>query len=413
MGRPEPAIGVLRLGSATAIADTVGASDDAARISPSSRGAAARAQGPDARRARGARAFVGMGVDAQLLEDNEAIGASSIACPVHDGSSGATRYALSVALRSVPRFATGTRPERRGHQPRCAAREMKRGGATGRQIRAGEVCGRARARSSPARDSIFGFGLKMFAFSMPVRALPLACGDAGLFEILRQNAPAAFRRLLLVHVRLPVRSVRVELDQRPDRGRGRAARRRSKSRSACGSVTLVSWRQSVVTGSSRVTARETSPRQSIHFFVEKCFDRSQPLLSVSTECVLNLKHHTCSQRGRRRRRTRPLPGVAPSAQLRPPSRMVSIRVPLEDLHARDMKGRACAEAAGNTRRPFDVSGWLRHERQLTTDLRRRDLDWLSHLVPRRCARTRASTQGRVRFCAPRLERPVISDTEKR
>ena len=55
--------------------------------------------------------FVGMGVDAQLLEDNEAIGRVVDRMPgVRRVVGGGMRYALSVALRSVPRFATAARP---------------------------------------------------------------------------------------------------------------------------------------------------------------------------------------------------------------------------------------------------------------------------------------------------------------
>jgi len=72
--RPEPAVGVLRLGSGNAIADAVGATrdpaDDLARL----------VRGDGAWRTTamidvlGVRApFVGMGVDAQLLEDHEAV----------------------------------------------------------------------------------------------------------------------------------------------------------------------------------------------------------------------------------------------------------------------------------------------------------------------------------------------------
>jgi len=218
MGRPEPAIGVLRLGSGNAIADTVGASDDAAEDLAElarGRGSWRKVQMLDV---LGVRApFVGMGVDAQLLEDNEAIGRVVDRVPgARRLVGGATRYALSVALRSVPRFATGTRPNVVVTNLGAPAREMKRGGATGRQIAAGEVLwSGACTLVAGATIPFFGFGLKMFAFSDAESGrFHLRCGDAGLFEILR-NAPAAFRGdYFSDHVTdFLCDRVRVELDQ--------------------------------------------------------------------------------------------------------------------------------------------------------------------------------------------------------
>jgi diacylglycerol kinase family enzyme len=196
MGRPEPAIGVLRLGSGNAIADTVGASDDA----PEDLAALAKGRGTWKKVAMldvlGVRApFVGMGVDAQLLEDNEAMSRTIDRVPgARRLVGGGARYALSVALRSLPRFATGTRPNVTVTNLGAAAREMKRGGATGRTIEAGSVLwSGACTLVAGATIPFFGFGLKMFAFSDTQSGrFHLRCGDAGLFEILR-STPAAFR----------------------------------------------------------------------------------------------------------------------------------------------------------------------------------------------------------------------------
>jgi diacylglycerol kinase family enzyme len=196
LGRPEPAIGVLRLGSGNAIADTVGASDDA----PGDLEALARGKGTWRKVAMldvlGVRApFVGMGVDAQLLEDHEAVGRMVDRVPgVRRVMGGASRYALSVALRSVPRFATEARAKVTVTNLGSAAIAMGKHGATGAKIAAGQVLwSGACTLVAGATIPYFGFGLKMFAFAgSHAGTFHLRCGDAGLFEILR-NAPAAFR----------------------------------------------------------------------------------------------------------------------------------------------------------------------------------------------------------------------------
>jgi len=195
-GRPEPAIGILRLGSGNALADTVGASDDAA----GDLGGLVRGHGTwrtiPLVEVLGVRApFVGLGVDAQLLEDHRAVG--GVIDRVPGGRrfvGGAARYALSVALRSVPRFARGARPEAVVTNLGAPAIEMARTGPTGRELAAGEVLWRgACTLIAGATIPFFGFGLRMFAFAgaRPGR-FHLRCGDAGLVEILR-NTSAAFR----------------------------------------------------------------------------------------------------------------------------------------------------------------------------------------------------------------------------
>lgn len=195
-GRPEPAIGILRLGSGNAIADTLGASDDAAEdLARLSRGGGTRRQVPliDV---LGVRApFVGMGVDAQLLEDHEAVGRVVDRVPIARRLLGGTsRYALSVALRSVPRFATGARPRATVTNLGAPAIEMRRTGPTGRTEPSGVVLWEgACTLVAGATIPFFGFGLKMFAFAGSQSGrFHLRCGDAGLFEIMR-NTPAAFR----------------------------------------------------------------------------------------------------------------------------------------------------------------------------------------------------------------------------
>ena len=195
-GKREPAIGILRMGSGNAIADTVGASDDViedlARIV---RGGGARREVP-LLDVLGVRApFVGMGVDALLLEDHAAVDRVVDRVPIARSlMGGATRYALAVALRSMPRFAAGARPNAIVTNLGAPAIEMRRTGPTGREERAGEMLWKGTCTLvAGATIPFFGFGLKMFAFATTRHdKFHLRCGDAGLFEIMR-NTPAAFR----------------------------------------------------------------------------------------------------------------------------------------------------------------------------------------------------------------------------
>jgi diacylglycerol kinase family enzyme len=195
-GRPEPAIAILRLGSGNAIADTLGASDDVVGdLERLSRGAGTRRRVPMLS-VLGVRApFVGMGVDALLLEDHEAIGRIVDRVPVaRRVLGGVSRYALSVALRSMPRFAAGDRPRARVTNRGAPAVEMRRTGPTGREEPAGEVLWEgACTLVAGATIPFFGFGLKMFTFAEERDGrFHLRCGDSGLLEILR-STPAAFR----------------------------------------------------------------------------------------------------------------------------------------------------------------------------------------------------------------------------
>jgi diacylglycerol kinase family enzyme len=195
-GRPEPAIGILRLGSGNAIADTALATDDA----PADLARLVRGDAVWRRVAMldvlGVRApFVGMGVDAQLLEDQAAVGRVVDRVPgAKRFVGGGTRYALSVALRSMPRFATEARPTVTVANTGGPAIEMGRGGPTGKTLPAGATLwSGACTLVAGATIPYFGFGLKMFAFAQHDTArFHLRCGDAGLFEILR-STPAAFR----------------------------------------------------------------------------------------------------------------------------------------------------------------------------------------------------------------------------
>src|SRR5262245_57198045 len=195
-GKPEPAIAILRLGSGNAIADSVGAGDDVIEdLERLGRGGGTRRKVPliDV---LGVRApFVGMGVDALLLEDQAAVGRVVDRVPIARSLlGGASRYALSVALRSVPRFAAGARPNAVVTNLGAPAIEMEREGPTGRQEPAGAILWRGVCTLvAGATIPFFGFGLKMFAFANTrTGKFHLRCGDAGLFEIMR-STPAAFR----------------------------------------------------------------------------------------------------------------------------------------------------------------------------------------------------------------------------
>ena len=139
MGRPEPAIGVLRLGSGNAIADTVGASDDPeSDLQILARGGGTWTNVPMLD-VLGVRApFVGIGLDAQVLEDQATVG--RVVDRVPGGQrfvGGVARYVLSVALRSIPRFATIARPNVVVTNLGAPAIVMKRDGATGETIESG------------------------------------------------------------------------------------------------------------------------------------------------------------------------------------------------------------------------------------------------------------------------------------
>ena len=196
MGRPEPAIGVLRLGSGNAIADTVGASDDPeSDLQILARGGGTWTNVPMLD-VLGVRApFVGIGLDAQVLEDQATVG--RVVDRVPGGQrfvGGVARYVLSVALRSIPRFATIARPNVVVTNLGSPAIVMKRDGATGETIESGRpIWSGACTLVAGATIPFFGFGLKMFAFaSAQSGTFHLRCGEPGLFEILR-NVPAAFR----------------------------------------------------------------------------------------------------------------------------------------------------------------------------------------------------------------------------
>jgi diacylglycerol kinase family enzyme len=115
-GTPLPGVGVLRLGTGNALAETLGASN------PTLTGLAA-----DLRRARTVdrpktlpllrtegklTPFAGCGLDAMILDDFHKLGAmlDRVAGPLAARIGANERYAMTVGLRSVPRFVLTRRP---------------------------------------------------------------------------------------------------------------------------------------------------------------------------------------------------------------------------------------------------------------------------------------------------------------
>jgi diacylglycerol kinase family enzyme len=193
-GRPEPAIGVLRLGAANAIADAVGASGDAARD------LARLARGDGAWRtlrmlnALGVRApFVGVGVDAQLIEDRAAVSRIVDRIPGARRLVGeAARAALSIGRRSVLRLASPSRVRVAISNLGAPAIAVRGGRPTGNEIPAGGLlwegaCTLVAGSTTP----YFGFGLKPFGLAgARGDRFHLRCGEAGLLDLL-PGAPAA------------------------------------------------------------------------------------------------------------------------------------------------------------------------------------------------------------------------------
>jgi hypothetical protein len=195
-GRPEPAIGVLRLGAANAIADAAGAGDDpASDLERLARGEAAWRAMPMLR-VLGVRApFVGIGAGAQLLEDREAVDRLVDRVPVARRLVGeATRAALSKVLRSAPRLAAEARPRAVIANLGAPAIELLRGAPSGRELDRGATIW------SGACALIAGAAIPHFAAETRLSApaggradrFRLRCGDVGLRALLR-GAPGPLR----------------------------------------------------------------------------------------------------------------------------------------------------------------------------------------------------------------------------
>ncbi len=193
MGKREPAIGVLRLGSGNAIADTVHASDDVVGdLERLARGAGIKREMP-LLEVLGVRApFVGVGIDAQVLEDHALVGRVVDRVPGGRVLGGGLRYVMSVALRSIPRFAFGDRPHAIVTNLGSPALELAESGATKREHAAGSELWRGTCTMvAGATIPYFGFGLKMFAFAgTRGDRFQLRCADPGFAEVMLAVRPA-------------------------------------------------------------------------------------------------------------------------------------------------------------------------------------------------------------------------------
>ncbi|MEJ7604383.1 MAG: diacylglycerol kinase family protein [Kofleriaceae bacterium] len=196
LAKPEPAIGVLRLGTGNAIADAVGATDDPADdLARLARGEGTWQPTPMLEVLGFRTPFVGMGIDALVLEDHEATSRVVDRFPGAKRLIGSgARYTLSVGLRSIPRFATVDRSIATVTNLGSPGIEMGKQGVTGREIPRDKMlwtgpCTLVAASTIP----YFGFGLKMFAFAgSHAGRFHLRCGSPGVLEVLR-NVPRAFK----------------------------------------------------------------------------------------------------------------------------------------------------------------------------------------------------------------------------
>jgi diacylglycerol kinase family enzyme len=199
---PLPGVGVLRLGTGNALADALGAS------SPTLDGLA-----NDVRRARGRTGrslplltvdgkltpFAGCGLDAQILDDFGKLGETldQVSGPLAPHIGAGARYALTVALRSTPRFLFTRRPNIEViNTGGPAFRVDWRTGKllddeplpTGRVLFSGPA-----SLASASTIPYFGLRMKMFPHcdAMPGR-FQLRCATASAFETLC-HLPAVFR----------------------------------------------------------------------------------------------------------------------------------------------------------------------------------------------------------------------------
>lgn len=202
---PLPGVGVLRLGTGNALADTLGASrstlDGLVK---------------DLRRARLARPersvrtlpllhidgkltpFAGCGLDAQILDDFASLGQAI------DGAAGefaphlgaGWRYAMTVAFRSTPRFIMTELPKLEIINTGGPAWvvDWRTGHLREKPLPTGAVLFRGRAAlCSASTIPYFGLKMKMFPYAeMRQGRFQLRCSTASAYETLR-NLPAVFK----------------------------------------------------------------------------------------------------------------------------------------------------------------------------------------------------------------------------
>jgi diacylglycerol kinase family enzyme len=194
---PLPAIGVLRLGTGNAFADAVGAGPFTANglIADVLRARQSEASRPVPMLEALDRVtpFCGFGLDAQILEDHHVVCDAIDKSPLSRLLQGSNaRYALSVALRSVPRYVMSRRARLTVRNLGAPALRMGTDGApVGAPVKAGDViwsgpCTLASCSTIP----FFGLGMKMFPFAEVRRdRFQLRCADASALEILSNIRP--------------------------------------------------------------------------------------------------------------------------------------------------------------------------------------------------------------------------------
>ncbi|MCS6914175.1 MAG: hypothetical protein NZ890_13150 [Myxococcota bacterium] len=198
--RPLPGLGVLRLGTGNALGYYLGASE------PSESGLRADLQRALDRHARwrplsllrvgGVLApFAGTGLDSQILEDYQATTRLLDRLGLGRVVSSPLRYALAVALRSVPRFVLRRLPEVEVRNVGSPAYQIGPDGQPDpTPLPSGTVLYRGRCTlAGAATIPCYGFGVRIFPFAdLRQDRFHLRCTDASAAETLL-HLPAVLR----------------------------------------------------------------------------------------------------------------------------------------------------------------------------------------------------------------------------
>jgi diacylglycerol kinase family enzyme len=198
-----PSVGVLRLGTGNALADCLGASRPTMDGLAHDLGRARRAQ-----RARSLQLltvdgkltpFAGCGLDAQILDDFGSVGRviDRFAGPLASAIGAAPRYALTVGLRSTPRFVLKTLPELEiinTGEPVYPIYWRNGRILEDEAIATGDVIWRGRASlASCSTIPNFGLGMRMFPWADAREGrFQLRCAVSSAYETIR-NLPAVFK----------------------------------------------------------------------------------------------------------------------------------------------------------------------------------------------------------------------------